>query len=291
MGRNKSNLIGIGTVFAILFLAGYSTKVNFFFNVFVFSFVYCVPLTIIIWAYAAYYLRINQYHLFKIFQYSKPLSIERRVILERKFLYYQNLSAEDKIIFKNQVNHFLINKKIVSDKDIVITDEMEVLIAATAMQILFGRDAYYLSSFSNIRVINSERVNVKKIKLSNELIIPWKAFSKGYDSMIDGYNPGIKIMAIALRLEDQLDKVQIFNSSSHAAFEKLYKKQAEKYIASGKSSYKNYNQVDRNEYFGVAVEYFFERPEHFYANQPEMYMALSKLLRQDPLGNYTYKKR
>ena len=83
----------------------------------------------------------------------------------------------------------------------------------------------------------------------------------------------------------------MFNTHRFRELNQLYKNQAEKYIASGKSTYQDYKQVDRNEYFGVAVEYFFERPEHFYANQPEMYMALSRLLRQDPLGNYTYKKR
>jgi Mlc titration factor MtfA (ptsG expression regulator) len=290
MSRNKWNLILISGVFLFYFSVTYSSKHNFFVNFFAFSFVFCIPITITIWAYTSYYLRINQYHLFKLFRYSKPLSIERTVILERKFLYYQKLSSEDKIIFKNQVNHFLINKKIVSDNNIIITDEMEVLIAATAIQILFGRDAYYLSKFSKIRIIDSDEVKVKNIKLSNELIIPWKAFSHGYESMIDGYNPGIKILAMAMNLEYRLGKVEIFNSSSHAAFTKLYKIQAEKYIASGKSSYKSYNEVNRNEYFGVAVEYFFERPEHFYANQSEMYMALSKLLRQDPLGNFIYKR-
>ncbi|MBC7451605.1 MAG: zinc-dependent peptidase [Cytophagales bacterium] len=100
-------------------------------------------------------------------------------------------------------------------------------------------------------------------------------------------------MAMALSLEHQLNKLSknMFNNTTHKAFHKLYKEQAEKFILSGKSRYNDYKEVDRNEYFAVAIEYFFERPQHFYSNQPQMYMALSKLLRQDPLGNYTYKRK
>jgi Mlc titration factor MtfA (ptsG expression regulator) len=83
----------------------------------------------------------------------------------------------------------------------------------------------------------------------------------------------------------------MFNTHRFKELNQLYRNQAEKYIASGKSKYQDYKQVDRNEYFAIAVEYFFERPGHFYANQPEMYIALTKLLRQDSLGIYTFKRK
>ena len=109
--------------------------------------------------------------------------------------------------------------------------------------------------------------------------------------MDDGYNPGLKIMAMALSLEYQFSQTGIFNRQAFNTFDRLYKEQAEKYIQTGKSKYSDYNQVDRDLYFAIAVEYFFERPEHFHTNQPAMYLALSKLLRQDPLGMYRYKKK
>lgn len=290
MDSNKSNLLKMIAVFAGFFILFYSSSYNFIHYVFGYLLVFGLPIVITVSAYTSYYLRKNQFQLFKIFSYFKPLNHARIQILENQFEYYKKLSNDDKLRFQRHVNHFLINKKFVSEDYVEITEEMKVLIAATAIQILFGRDGFYLSEFYSIRILDSEVVDVKSIKIYRQLDIPWKAFSQGYESMVDGYNPGIKIMALALSLEKQLNESSIFNFSSNTAFNKLYKSQAEKYIASGKSKYKNYDQVDRSEYFAVAVEYFFERPEHFYVNQPAMYMALSKLLRQDPLGNYIYKR-
>ena len=159
------------------------------------------------------------------------------------------------------------------------------------MQILFGLEPYYLSHFQTICITMKENIEAPSSK-SNNIFISWPAFEAGLHSSADGYNPGLKILAIAFNLEHQLVRysARMFNKKRIKELNQLYKKQAEKYIASGKSKYDDYKQVDRNEYFAVAVEYFFERPKHFYENQPEMYMALSRLLRQDPLGNFLYKK-
>ena len=291
MDSNKSNLLKMIAVFAGFFILFYSSTYDFLNYVLGYLLVFGLPMLIIGWVYTRYYLKKNQFQLIYIFRYFQPLSKQRIQILNDKFLYYTKLSNTDKAIFEKHVNHFLINKRFVSEDYVEITEEMKVLIAATAIQILFGRDGFYLAEFSSIRIVDSEDVDVKRIKIYHQLEIPWKAFAQGYESMVDGYNPGIKIMALALSLEKQLSEGSIFNFSSNTAFNKLYKSQAEKYIASGKSKYKTYDQVDRNEYFSVAVEYFFERPEHFYVNQPAMYMALSKLLKQDPLGNYIYNKK
>ena len=168
---------------------------------------------------------------------------------------------------------------------------MKVMIAATSIQILFGRESYYLSRFDTINITSMDVTNLNAIRKTKQIDICWNTFVSGYASMDDGYNPGLKIMAMALSLEYQFSKTGIFNRHTFITFESLYKLQAQKYIQSGKSIYNDYKQVDRDQYFAVAIEYFFERPEHFQANQPEMYLALSKLLRQDSLGMYKYKAK
>lgn len=226
----------------------------------------------------------------KMHKYLFPLSDYRVQILNKSFPYYKKLSNQDQKRFKNRVNHFLINKKIESD-EFEVTEEMKVLIAATAMQILFGLEAHYLSYFGNIKLVSKQTENTIITKRS-PICISWEDFHHGHAFLTDGYHPGLRILAVAFKLEqcwNHLSK-HMFKSNRHIEFNVLYKREAEKYIASGKSSYNDYSDVDRNEYFGVAVEYFFERPIHFYANQPAMYNALSKMLRQDPLGNSKYKR-
>lgn len=223
-------------------------------------------------------------------KYLLPLSEERVEVLDKSFPYYRKLSVRNKRKFRNRVHHFLVNKKIESD-EYEVTEEMKVLIAATAIQILFGLEAYYLSYFGNIKLVAKQTENVIITK-DSPIYISWEDFDEGHSFLADGYHPGLRILAVTFKLEqcwNNLSK-QMFKSNRHIELNQLYKREAERYISSGKATYDDYSDVDRNEYFGVAVEYFFERPIHFYATQPGMYVALSRLLQQDPLGNFKYKR-
>jgi MtfA peptidase len=236
---------------------------------------------------------LNRYEIIvlQMHKYFMPLAADRVAILDKDFPYYRKLSRRNKKRFRNRVHHFLINKKIESE-EYEVTEEMKVLIAATAIQILFGLEAYYLSYFGNIKLVSKQIDNV--ITTQDALIyISWEDFDAGHSFLADGYHPGLRILAVAFKLEQGLNNLSkhMFMSNRHFELNQLYKREAEKYISSGKASYEDYSDVDRNEYFGVAVEYFFERPIHFYATQPGMYIALSRLLQQDPLGNLKYKRQ
>lgn len=256
-----------------------------------------MPLFIALGIYLLYrivkYCRENEYDLWSLItlQYGIELNDERRYILETQFPYYIKLNQKDKAEFRKRVQHFIINKQFKSVDNLTITEEMKVMTAATAVQILFKRKAYYLSRFDTILISENFPVKLDKLHTNRSIQISWDEFEKGYKSVTDGYNPGLKIMAMALDLEHQFGEYKLFSESTYKDFNRLYKQEAEKYILSGKSKYDSYNKVDRSEYFAVAVEYFFERPEHFQANQSAMYLALSKLLRQDPLGIYIYKEK
>jgi Mlc titration factor MtfA (ptsG expression regulator) len=235
---------------------------------------------------------LNRYEIIvlKTFQYFLPLNQERVDILNKSFPYYQKLSSRNQRRFRNRVHHFLINKKIEST-EYDVTEEMRVLIAGTAIQILFGLEPYYLSYFGNINLVVDQIDNNFTTKKS-PIHISWVDFHEGHSFLTSGYNPGLRILSVAFKLEQGLNEISkhMFLSNRHYEFNMLYKREAEKYISSGKASYDDYSDVDRNEYFGVAVEYFFERPIHFQANQPAMYEALSRLLQQDPLGKLKYKR-
>ncbi len=235
--------------------------------------------------------RYYEIHLFKFYKYFSDLSDDRKRILKNQFSYYQKLSTSERELFEDRVHHFLINKNFVST-DLEVTEEMKVLIAATAIQILFGLDPYYLSNFDCIELVHVEPKAAVSDK-NKKVIICWPDFIAGISDCADGYNPGLKTLSLAFNLEYQLSKysAKMFNKHRFKELNVLYRSQAEKYISSGKSTYSDYKQVDRNQYFAVAVEYFFERPEHFYANQPQMYHALAKLLRQDTLGIYNFRRK
>ena len=46
--------------------------------------------------------------------------------------------------------------------------------------------------------------------------------------------------------------------------------------------FRAYAATDQDEFFSIAIENFFERPEDFRKIMPKLYEVLSKLLKQDP---------
>lgn len=217
----------------------------------------------------------NEYHFWEYitFRYFVPLNDERRRTLDTQFPYHIKMNEKDKEEFRNRVQHFITNKQFESVDNIAITEEMKVLIAATAVQILFKRKTYYLSKFNTILISRDFPIQLDKLRTNRSIQISWNEFEQGNKSVTDGFNPGIKIMTMALDLEHQFGENKLFSESTYKEFNRLYKQEADKYILSRKSKYDSYSKVDRSEYFAVAVEYFFERPEHFQANQPAMYLC------------------
>src|SRR5690606_8087455 len=72
-----------------------------------------------------------------LFTYVKPLSNKRRKILE-KFPYYKKLPFKRKLIFENRVQRFISLKEFIPKEMNEVTPEMQVLIAAAAVQLTFG---------------------------------------------------------------------------------------------------------------------------------------------------------
>lgn len=251
---------------------------------------FVLPFTVVISAIIIGLLNRYEIVVLKMHKYLMPLNNQRVAILDKSFPYYRNLPPRKKRKFRNRVHHFLINKKIES-AEYEVTEEMKVLIAATAIQILFGLEAYYLSYFGNIKLVHKPVENVISTK-DAPIYISWKEFHEGHSFQADGYHPGLRTLAVAFKLEQCWNNLSkhMFKSNRHIELNQLYKREAERYISSGKADYDDYSEVDRNEYFGVAVEYFFERPIHFNATQPGMYLALARLLQQDPSGAYAVKK-
>ncbi|MBC7451604.1 MAG: zinc-dependent peptidase [Cytophagales bacterium] len=120
-------------------------------------------------SYFYYYFKAQQIHLSKFFQYKKPLDVERVQLLKKYIPYYTTLSSENKKVFEKRMHHFLLNKTFTSDNSIEITEDMKVMIAATAMQILFGLEAYYLSNFKNIHIVSEIEPALKHLHTSDDI--------------------------------------------------------------------------------------------------------------------------
>ncbi|MEQ8711829.1 MAG: zinc-dependent peptidase [Cyclobacteriaceae bacterium] len=224
-----------------------------------------------------------------------PLKKTYRAILKKYFTYYQYLSAEDRMRFERKLVRFLHTKQFVG-RGMQITDEVKVLISASAAQLTFGLPNVYLSHFSKVLVYPNDYYSTinnryhkgevnPRLKL---IVLSWPSFVQGYIEHDSGKNLGLHEMAHALHLENRIAN-QEFGFFEPMIF-KAWHEQAHKEMKAiklGQNQFlRAYASEDIYEFFAVAVEHFFERPKELLAAMPTTYQLLVKLLNQDPIELY-----
>lgn len=214
-----------------------------------------------------------------------------REYLERSFRYYQNLPPHKKKLFVKRVQKFMKDKSFEGREGLYISPEMEVLIAASAMQLAFGHHDIYFTHFEKIIIYPdvyysnyTNKYHKGEVNSKGVIVLSWKYFNEGYLNPNDGRNLGLHEMAHALRVVDFVandehnffDRTLFFRFISHAREEMIL-------IENGADSFfRSYAATNDHEFFAVAIENFFERPKEFMEYHPEMYHTIVNLLRQDP---------
>jgi MtfA peptidase len=225
--------------------------------------------------------------------YMLPVPQAYRDILAKYFPYYQKLSPTNKAKFELKVCNFIYGKRFIPRGVDVVTIEAKVLIAASAVQLTFGLPHVYLRHFNKILVYRDNYYSsITKRYHKGEvnprfgiIVISWQAFIDGYIDPTDSYNLGLHEMAHALRLEHLIrdPSTGLLNDGMLTDFDEWAER-----ICQGDGSnntfFRPYACVNAHEFFSVAVENFFERPEGFRDNLPGLYTVMKKLLNQDPLA-------
>lgn len=223
-------------------------------------------------------------------QFIKP---EKRAEIEKhlgKFSYYLNLSSEGREKFIERLFVFLLNKQFKGRSGLVITEEMKVLVSASAIQLTYGLDQYKLESLQTIFIypdifhLNVNSPEYKGATTGHFMHLSWKAFVEGYSRSDDNLNLGLHEMTHALKLTLHLG----------SRFDKLFAARMEyweellirkfKTFSQTPSFLRSYAKANTEEFFAVCVEAFFESPEKFKRELPEIFQLLTFLLNQDILN-------
>lgn len=187
---------------------------------------------------------------------------------------------------------FISSKKFIPRNMKEVTEEMMVLISASAIQLTFGFPKLRLSYFTNILVYpDAYYSTISRAHHKGEvnprlraIVISWKYFVEGY-IQTDGRNLGLHEMAHALRLENRImnEEYNFLDSQTLKEWE-MRADLTIKEIQEGKEDFfREYGATNNDEFFSVAVENFFERPALFLEKHPLTYKTLCRLLQQNPL--------
>jgi Mlc titration factor MtfA (ptsG expression regulator) len=227
-----------------------------------------------------------------IFQFKlyKGVTAEQKMILLTKFPYYSSLNSKFKIEFERRLKYFLMNKEF-EGRRMEITEEMRTLIGACAVQLTFGYRPLRLAHFPKILLYpgvfttkDSNRKKKGEVNSRGIIVLSWEDFIKDYKIKDDGINLGLHEMAHALKIEDAFPDEE-FNFLDEDELHHFHEVSSEEYkkIRRGEPSFlRSYAGSNREEFFAVAVEHFFEQPEKFEKALPEIYHSLVNLLKQNP---------
>jgi Mlc titration factor MtfA (ptsG expression regulator) len=184
---------------------------------------------------------------------------------------------------------FIARKTFSGKEGFRITREVQVSIAASAVQLSLGLDTWDLSYFKHIFVYPSDykspstgKFHKGETNMGGFICFSWKAFEEGNAIAHDKINLGLHEFSHALRFNGvKGDETDYFFrhyfarwlACSSSEFNKL------KDNIPG-SIFRKYGGVNIEEFFSVTVETFFETPLEFKAALPELYLQTSVLLNQ-----------
>jgi len=204
--------------------------------------------------------------------------------------FYNNLSTSGKAKFVNKTVKFFKTKRFFAKEGLKLTKEMAILISGAAAQLTYGIEGYYFSHIGLIHVYPKDfyfRLLNARLKGGTSeggtMYFSWLDLEKGYAIEDDKYNLALHELAHALKMSSEHDT----NFSDRFApyinrWEKIGQNEFDSIKSGHQSFLRKYAGTNKQEFFAVCVEHFFEASKEFSQKLPEIYNHLCVLLNQNP---------
>ncbi len=225
--------------------------------------------------------------------FDEPGFQEKRKLLEDNFVVYKMLGEKGRKHFEKRVCRFIKMKTFRAGTTLAeITDEMRIMVAASAIQITYGYPEVYFNHFQTIILFADEyfsnatgQYHAGEVNAAGAIVLSWKNFKSGFSNLNDGRNLALHEMAHALRLTNIVDnnEYDFIDSSIMQSFEGIALQEMAKIRDGENPFFRSYGAANLQEFFSVATECFFEQPHEFQAYNPQLDLLLTKILKMDLL--------
>lgn len=225
-----------------------------------------------------------------IYIFKKTLEPNQKRILKRNFRFYDRLSHKQKNHFEHRVSKLLKDKEFIG-KDIDVTEEMKIIIAATQTKLTFGLRDYRIGTVERIIFYPSEfysRTNKAYHKGEfnlgyKALVFSWEDIVYGYEVHNDNINLAIHEFIHAIHFyylsaRRKSTSAAIFIDSYIELTEALDKDNALKKKLIDSKYLRDYAYTNQFEFLAVIIETFIETPQEFKSQFPEIYMKVKGML-------------
>jgi hypothetical protein len=223
--------------------------------------------------------------------FMKKIKLSQRNILEQEFSFYQKLSFKQQQIFEHRLACFMSKYKFIGNGGFVVTDQCRVLIAATFVMLTFGMRHYLIDVFDKIIIypqpyfstITQEYHKGEFNPGMKLLVFSWKNFQEGFSYENDNLNLGLHEFSHSLYFHGLKNRDQ-----SSVVFADAYKKM-QKYLTEtdvlsrlvNSDYFRVYAYTNQVEFLAVIFEHFFETPQLFKNQFPELYNYVREMINFD----------
>ncbi len=235
-----------------------------------------------------------------------PFPKEWRIVLLQKVAFYNSLDAGDKKRFENKIQQFLLNHK-VTGVDVEIDTVDRILVASSAVMLTFEFDNWYYTTLDEV-LIYPNAFNEKfetagpdrrilgmvgSGYMEGKMILSKPALHHGFSNTSDKKNTAIhEFVHLIDKADGSIDGLPTLLLENQYAIPwlNLVSKKIDA-IYDGSSDINPYGGTNKQEFFAVASEYFFERPTLLERKHPELHDLLEKVFDQDMSERDLSKKR
>jgi Mlc titration factor MtfA (ptsG expression regulator) len=230
--------------------------------------------------------KINFIHFYLI---RKKLSNSEKRFLEKEVSFYRKLDRSKKRSFDHRIASFLKKRRFHSRGKLLVTREMELLIAASAIKLTFGFRNFNFSILETIIVYPNKYTSTKTKRIHKgefnprlkTLVFSWEDFLLGNEIEDDNLNLGIHEFThvVHINSQKQKDLSSIIFKKEFKSLKAMIQNDARiknKLITS--DYFRKYAFENHYEFIAVLIESFIETPEEFKSEFPKIYNKIKTML-------------
>lgn len=223
--------------------------------------------------------------------FPEKLTVGQKQILVNEFPFYRKLSDRKKIYFEHRVKEFINHYRFVGKEELLVTDEMKIVIAGTYTMLTFGMRDYLVDLFKTIIIYPSVYFsNASQQYYKGEfnpmmkvVAFSWEDFVLGHKITNDNLNLGLHEFSHVLHLycmRSNTPSAIIFFDEFNKVVS-YYKDENLNKQLSNNGYFRDYAYQNQFEFISVLLEHFFETPQVFKTQYPELFQHISSMINFD----------
>lgn len=218
-------------------------------------------------------------------------------LLHENVLFYRKLSKRKQVIFQKKIMRFL-SEVYIDGVELEINDLDKILIASSAVIPVFNFRKWHYHNLSGVLLYpdyfnrelefsdTAQSRNIGGIvgtgRFENQMILSRKALHHGFENSTDKRNTGIhEFVHLIDKMDGSVDGIpdSLMEHQYAIPWLDVIHKEMDA-IHKNKSDISSYGGTSQAEFFAVASEYFFERPDLLRRKHPQLYKMMKKCFSQ-----------